>query len=109
MGLVSIYCIITIMPWYQYTCTVSSLSCLYICYYLCLLLVQDAVKNINMASDTGKLSDLLRALQSDDANLEELNPQNLRWYLEVLNKTRKQNMEVYNSGCGLIVVINNSY
>ena len=59
-----------------------------------LLIVQEAVQAINTASDTGKLSELLRALQNEEAKLVEVNPQNVRWYSEVLDKTRKQNVEV---------------
>ena len=74
-----------------------------------LLIVQEAIQCINVASDSGKLSDLLRALQSEDANIGELNPQNIRWYSEVLNKTRKQNIEVcdwwvWSMGVALIII-----
>ena len=60
--------------------------------------MQEAVVAINAASEGGKLSELLRALQNDHAHLSDINPQNIRWYSEVLNRTRKQNAEV--SGCG---------
>lgn len=69
----------------------------YISYYefhMCSI-VHQALSAINVASDGGKLSELLRALQNEDAKLQDINPQNVRWYSEVLTKTRKQNLEVH--------------
>lgn len=54
---------------------------------------QEAVQSINQAVDSGKLSNLLNSLQSEDVNLSEVIPKNLKWYSDILSKTKKHNTE----------------
>ena len=70
--------------------------------------VQEAVLSINQAVDSGKLSNLLNSLQSEDVNLSEVIPKNLKWYSDILSKTKKHNTEVLHFFSELSSVFNPS-
>jgi hypothetical protein len=54
----------------------------------------ECVSTINEAVTKGSMTSLLHALQSSDANLQDVTPQNLRWYLDILSRTKAGNGEV---------------
>ena len=53
-----------------------------------------AVGEVNTAIESGSLGSLLRALQSEDANLRDVVPQNMQWYMDVLSRAVKDKEEV---------------
>lgn len=57
-------------------------------------IVEAAIQAINTAIDGGSMTSLLRALQSEDSHLNEVDPQNVRWYQDILDKTKKDHGEV---------------
>ena len=56
--------------------------------------VQEAVANINQAIQSGSLGSLLRSLQTEDARLNNVVPENMQWYMDVLSKAMKDKAEV---------------
>ena len=58
------------------------------------LSVREAVSTINACVDTGNKTKLLRALQSEEAQLKGVIPENMQWYSDILSKTKKDGEEV---------------
>lgn len=62
-------------------------------------LVKEAVSTINACVETGRKTNLLRALQSEDAQLKGVAPENIQWYSDILSKTKRDAEEVSEVGC----------
>ena len=61
--------------------------------------VREAVCTINACVDTGNKTQLLRALQSEEAQLKGVIPENIQWYSDILSKTKKDTEEVSKVDC----------
>ena len=56
--------------------------------------VRTAVSNVNQAIESGSLGALLRALETEDVRLNNVVPENMQWYMDVLSKAMKDKAEV---------------
>lgn len=59
--------------------------------------MQKAVSGVNAAIASGSKTALLRALQAEDARLQNVLPQNMQWYLDILAKAVKDKTEAEGS------------
>lgn len=57
------------------------------------LTVREAVSDVNAAIVSGSLTSLLRALQSEYARFNNIQPENIQWYMDVLSKANKDKAE----------------
>ena len=57
--------------------------------------VHGAITGVNQAIVSGGLTQLLHALQCEDARLTGVHPENVQWYMDVLSKAIKDKAEVY--------------
>ena len=57
--------------------------------------VHSAITGVNQAIVSGGLTQLLQALQCEDARLTGVHPENVQWYMDVLSKAIKDKAEVY--------------
>ena len=69
-------------------CTVS---CLFPC------TVKAAIAEVNAAIDSGDMERLYAALQAADARFNGVDKANMRWYMDVLTKAKKDKLD--SSGC----------
>jgi len=60
--------------------------------------MRTAVSNVNQAIESGSLGALLRALQAEDVRLNNVVPENMQWYMDVLSKAVKDKAEASGSG-----------
>lgn len=58
-------------------------------------IVSECVSLINSAVTKGSMTALLNSLQQERAELKDVIPQNLRWYNDILSRTRAGNGEVH--------------
>ena len=62
-----------------------------------LLAVKAAISEVNAAIDSGDMERLYAALEAGDAKFSGVDRDNLKWYMDVLTKAKKDKLE--SSGC----------
>lgn len=55
--------------------------------------MREAVSDVNKAIESTSKTELLRALQSEDARFTDLRPENTQWYMDILSKAIKDKAE----------------